>query len=108
MKSSLLQLDLTMANLTRDDVLKLAQLARLDLNDAEIEEYIKELSDILQYVEKLDQIDVNGLNPTNQVSGLTNVTRDDKIKDYGYKPLDLLKNVPEVEDNQIKVKRMLG
>jgi len=108
MKRSLLQLVLTMANLTRDDVLKLAQLARLDLSDAEIEEYIKELSDILHYVEKLDQMDVTGLKPTNQVSDLTNVTRFDEVKSYGYEPLDLLKNVPEVEDNQIKVKRMIG
>jgi aspartyl-tRNA(Asn)/glutamyl-tRNA(Gln) amidotransferase subunit C len=108
MKRSLLQLVLTMANLSRDDVLKLAQLARLDLSDAEIEEYSKELSGILHYVEKLDQTDVSGLKPTNQVSDLTNVTRSDEIKSYGYEPLDLLKNVPQVEDNQIKVKRMIG
>jgi aspartyl-tRNA(Asn)/glutamyl-tRNA(Gln) amidotransferase subunit C len=97
-----------MAKLTRDDVLKLAQLARLKLSDDEIEEYSKELSDVLQYVEMLQKVDVEGLEPTNQVSGLTNVMRDDKVKSYGYDPKDLLKNVPKVEDDQIKVNRMLG
>ncbi|HZL07605.1 MAG TPA: Asp-tRNA(Asn)/Glu-tRNA(Gln) amidotransferase subunit GatC [Candidatus Dormibacteraeota bacterium] len=97
-----------MAKLTRDDVLKLAQLARLDLDEAEIEQFAAEMSEILQYVEKLQNVDVKGLEPTHQVTGLTNVTREDEIRDYGYKPEDLLKNVPHVKDNQIKVKRMLG
>jgi aspartyl-tRNA(Asn)/glutamyl-tRNA(Gln) amidotransferase subunit C len=97
-----------MAKLTRDDVLKLAQLARLDLNEAEIERFAAEMSEILQYVEQLQGVDVKGLEPTRQVTGLTNVMRADEVRDYGYKPEDLLKNVPHVKDNQIKVKRMLG
>lgn len=108
MARGLVQLWVTMAKLTRDDVLKLAQLAKLDLNEAEIEQFTAEISEILQYVEQLQSVDVDGLEPTHQVTGLTNVTREDKIKDYGYKPEDLLKNVPQVKDNQIKVKRMLG
>lgn len=97
-----------MAKLTREDVLKLARLARLELTEAEIEEFSAELSEILQYVEQLQNVDVSGLKPTNQVTGLTNVTRNDEVRDYGYKPADLLKNVPQTKDNQIKVKRMLG
>ena len=97
-----------MSKLTRDDVLKLAQLARISLTDDEVEQYRSELSDILQYVEQLGSADTKGLQPTHQVTGLTNVTRTDEIRDYGYKTADLLKNVPEVKDNQIKVKRILG
>lgn len=97
-----------MAKLTRDDVLKLARLARLDLTDEEIDEFAVELSEILQYVEQLNDVDTAGLRPTNQVTGLENVYRGDDVVDYGYKPLDLLRNVPQVEDNQIKVKRMIG
>ena len=108
MARSLVQLWVTMAKLTRDDVLKLAQLARLDLSDAEVEEFRTELSEILQYVEQLQDIDVKGLKPTNQVTGLTNVTREDEVKDYGYETADLLENVPAVKANLIKVKRMLG
>jgi aspartyl-tRNA(Asn)/glutamyl-tRNA(Gln) amidotransferase subunit C len=97
-----------MAKLNREDVLKLARLARLELEDAEIEEYSTELSEILQYVEQLQSIDIKGLEPTNQVTGLTNITRKDEVVDYGYKPADLQKNLPDSEDDQIKVKRMIG
>jgi aspartyl-tRNA(Asn)/glutamyl-tRNA(Gln) amidotransferase subunit C len=97
-----------MADLSRDDVLKLAKLARLDLSESEIEEYKTELSSILDYVDKLKNVDVNGLEPTNQVSGLKNIMRKDVVKDYGYDPLELLKNVPNVEEKQLKVKRMFG
>ena len=97
-----------MAQLTREDILKLARLSRLSLTDAEAEAFTGELSAILQYVEQLDSVDVDGLKPTSQVTGLTNVTRPDEILDYGYDPLDLLKNVPATENNQIKVKRMIS
>jgi aspartyl-tRNA(Asn)/glutamyl-tRNA(Gln) amidotransferase subunit C len=97
-----------MAKLSREDILKLAQLARLELSDEEVAEFTTELTDILQYVEQLQSVDVAGLQPTNQVTGLTNVTRPDEIRDYGYQPADLLKQVPAVEDSQIKVKRMIG
>ncbi len=97
-----------MTDLTRDDVLKLARLARLDLSDDEINEYAKELTAILDYVAQLSSVDTSDLEPTNQVTGLTNVFRDDTEIDYGYKPNELLKNVPQTKDNQIKVKRMLG
>lgn len=97
-----------MAQLTRDDVLKLAALARISLNDDEVDEFSTELSAILQYVEQLSSVDVGGLTPTNQVTGLTNIMREDKVKEYGYQPLDLLKNVPKTQDNMLKVKRMVG
>lgn len=97
-----------MARLTRDDVLHLAQLARISLSDDEVDEFSEELSAILQYVEQLSSVDVAGLRPTNQVTGLINVMRDDIVKDYGYAPRDLLKNVPAVQDDQLKVRRMIG
>lgn len=97
-----------MTDLTRDDVLKLAQLARLRLSDEEVEEFRRELAEILGYVAQLDGVDVSGLEPTSQVTGLTNVTRDDVTIDYGYAPEDLLQNVPTTEADQIKVKRMIA
>ena len=97
-----------MTKLTRDDVLKLASLARISLSDEEVEQFSNELSDILQYVEQLSNVDVSGLQPTNQVTGLTNVMRKDEVIDYGYKPSDLLTNVPQTKDNLIQVKRMIA
>ncbi len=99
---------LEMADLTRDDVLKLAKLARLQLTDDEVEEFRREFGEILQYVEQLQAVDTEGLAPTNQVSGNVNVMRDDEVRSYGYEPRELLENVPVVEDNHIKVKRMIA
>lgn len=97
-----------MAKLSRDDVLKLAALARISLSDDEVDAFADELSAILGYVEQLGSVDVTGLEPTNQVTGLTNVMRPDEVIDYGYTPDKLLQNVPAVEKNQLKVKRMIS
>jgi aspartyl-tRNA(Asn)/glutamyl-tRNA(Gln) amidotransferase subunit C len=97
-----------MAKLSPEDVLKLARLARIDLTDDEVQEFAGEFDAILAYVEKLQSVDVAGLEPTTQVNGLKNVMRKDQIVDYGYTPKDLLKNVPRTQDNLIKVKRMIG
>jgi aspartyl-tRNA(Asn)/glutamyl-tRNA(Gln) amidotransferase subunit C len=96
-----------MDKLAREDVLKLARLARLDLTDQEVEEFSRELSEILHYVEQLQSVSINGLKPTHQVTGLVNVMRDDVVRDYGYEPHELLKNVPQVQADQIKVKRII-
>ncbi len=96
-----------MADLTKDDVLKLAQLARLKLKPEEVEQFQREISEILAYVEILQKVDTVSLKPTYQVTGLTNVMREDEIKDYGPSPTELLSNIPEVEDNYIKTKRIL-
>jgi aspartyl-tRNA(Asn)/glutamyl-tRNA(Gln) amidotransferase subunit C len=96
-----------MTKLTRDDVLKLAQLARLQLTDEEVEEFTHDFADILTYVEQLQAVDTEGLLPTNQVSGNVNVMREDEVRSYGYEPKDLLDNVPAVESDHIKVKRMV-
>lgn len=97
-----------MAQFTREDVLKLARLARIELDDTEIDLFTAEFGAILEYVEQLQAVDVEGLEPTHQVSGLKNVMRNDMIVDYGYQTPDLLTNVPQVENNLIKVKRMVG
>lgn len=96
-----------MADLSREDVLKLAQLARLTVTDDEVERYRAELSKILGYVEQLQSADVTGLKPTSQVTGLKNVMRDDEVIDYGVSPDDLLRIVPQKQDRLIKAKRMI-
>lgn len=96
-----------MAKLTRKDILKLADLARLELKNEEVEEFRNELTAILDYVEVLKNVDIKGLEPTNQVSGLVNVTRADKIYDYRYDNQELLKNVPRLKDNQIQTQRVI-
>jgi aspartyl-tRNA(Asn)/glutamyl-tRNA(Gln) amidotransferase subunit C len=97
-----------MAKLTRDDILKLARLARIDVTDEEVTEFTAEFNAILGYVEQLQAVDTDGLEPTNQVTGqVIDVSRDDVVADYGYDVKDLQANVPAMQDDHIKVKRML-
>ncbi len=96
-----------MTKLTRDDVLKLARLAKLSLTDKEVKEFTEELDAILQYIEQLQSVDVSGLEMTSQVTGLRNVMRPDKVKSYQASPDDLLQNVPATEERYIKVKRVI-
>lgn len=97
-----------MADLTREDVLKLARLARLTITDDEVERYRTELSEILKYVEQLQGADVEGLEPTSHVTGLKNIMREDTIVDYGVVADDLLRIAPRTQDRHVKVKRMIG
>jgi aspartyl-tRNA(Asn)/glutamyl-tRNA(Gln) amidotransferase subunit C len=96
-----------MAKITRKDVLKLAQLSRIKLSDDEVDKFVIELGEIVEYVEQIDSVNVEGLKPTDQVTGLKNVMRPDIVFDYGETTEELLKNAPARDKNQIKVKRVL-
>ncbi len=96
-----------MANLSKDDVLKLAALARLHLSEDEVTKFQTEINEILGYVETLQKVDVEGLEPTIQVGELKNVTRPDEIKEYQATQDDLLEIAPDIEGTSIKVKRVL-
>ncbi len=97
--------------LSKEDIIKLAKLSRLTLSEDEISQYQKELSEILGYVEQLNDVDVSGLKPTYQVTGLTsaepNAMRSDVVMDQ-ISQKELFKNVPKIEDDHIKVQRMVG
>lgn len=97
-----------MADLTRDNILKLARLSRISLSDDEVATLMPEIQEIIKYVEILNEVDTTGLVPTSQVTGLIDVTRPDQIIDYGYTAADLMANVPAVEADHIKVRRMVG
>lgn len=97
-----------MADLTRNDVLKLARLSRIELSEEEIVEFEAEINEILHYVEQLQSADVSAHEPTTQVTGLTNVTRNDEVVTMPYTRDDLMKNVPQTQDGQIKTRRMIG
>jgi aspartyl-tRNA(Asn)/glutamyl-tRNA(Gln) amidotransferase subunit C len=61
----------------REQVLHVAKLARLKLSDAEVERMTGELSNILEHVERMDELDLDGVEPTSHVVELQNVLRDD-------------------------------
>ncbi len=99
-----------MSQLTREHILKLAHLSRLELSEEEIEQYLKELQAILSYVERLDSVNVDGLDPTYQVSGLQNTPttmREDVVRNQPATPTELLSGVPKTKDGYLQVGRMI-
>jgi len=96
-----------MTQISRDDVLHLAQLSSLELGDAEIDGLQVDISNILGYVEQLGKLDTRGVEPTYQVTGLSSVWRDDSVINYGITREELLARSPEVVDFQVKVPKVL-
>lgn len=96
-----------MSSITTDDVTYVAALAKIAITKDEAAKFTKELAAILRYVEQLDAVDTSGLQPTYQVTGLTNVTRKDEVIDYGTTQKDLLKNAPRSRDGYIEVPKVL-
>lgn len=96
-----------MTQITREDVLHLAQLSSLKLVDTEIEGLRIDISNILGYVEQLSKLNTSGIEPTYQVTGLQNVWREDKIINDEISREDLLKLAPETADNSVKVPKVL-
>lgn len=66
--------------LTADQVRHIAKLARLTLDDAEVEKFSKELGDILGYIDQLRAVKTDGVTPTAQVTGTTTVLREDTLR----------------------------
>jgi aspartyl-tRNA(Asn)/glutamyl-tRNA(Gln) amidotransferase subunit C len=96
-----------MTKITTDDVKYVARLAKIAITEDEAAKFTKELDAILGYVRQLDAVDTTGLQPTYQVTGLTNVTREDALIDYGVGREDLLKNAPRSRDGYIEVPKVL-
>ena len=66
--------------LSREDVQHVAQLARLDFSEEEEARLAEEMSRILDYAEKLDELDTSGVPPMSHVLDVTNVFRDDDVE----------------------------
>lgn len=92
-------------SLTKQEVEKIALLARLGLSEEEKEIFAKQLSSILDYVEKLNEVDTTGVEPTAQVTGLENVMREDEVIQHSDEiKKGLMDQAPDKEDNLIKAK----
>ena len=96
-----------MTQISRDAVLRLALLSNLELGESEIESLQKDIGEILGYVEQLNELDTEGVEPAYQVTGLENVFRADTVQQAKDQREALLKLAPEVANNQIKVPKVL-
>jgi aspartyl-tRNA(Asn)/glutamyl-tRNA(Gln) amidotransferase subunit C len=93
--------------ITPEQVKHIAKLARLGLKEDDVEKFAKQLSSIMEYVEKLNEVDVKDVQPTSQVTGLENVMREDVESRFSNRE-DLLKSTElPVQNDQIQVKSVI-
>ncbi|NTV08037.1 MAG: Asp-tRNA(Asn)/Glu-tRNA(Gln) amidotransferase subunit GatC [Chlorobium limicola] len=94
-------------SVTRDDVAYIAALSRLQFSDEEMATMTTELNSILHYVEKLNEIDTDGVEPLSGIHDQMNVLRDDVEKDSIATAL-ALQNAPDRQDRFFKVPKVIG
>ncbi|AHV99022.1 Asp-tRNA(Asn)/Glu-tRNA(Gln) amidotransferase subunit GatC [Paenibacillus sabinae] len=93
-------------SITVKDVQHVARLARLHLSPEEEAVFTEQMNAILQYAEKLSGLDTEGVEPTTHVLHVSNVMREDVVKE-SLSIEDVLLNAPEEEDGQFKVPAVL-
>jgi aspartyl-tRNA(Asn)/glutamyl-tRNA(Gln) amidotransferase subunit C len=94
--------------ISKEEVKHIAKLARLGLTEKEIGKLQKELSSILDYFEKLEEVDVSGVEPTTHSVRVENIMREDE-KRVNRKPqaAKLLELAPETKNSYLKTKPIL-
>ncbi len=92
--------------LSREEVLRIARLARLGLTETEVSRMREQLSDILENFEILQQVDTDGIPPTAQSIALQNVLRDDEVAP-SLPSSEILANAPRKERDCFRVRAVL-
>lgn len=92
--------------LSREQVLHIAELARLKLTDEETDLFVEQLSAILAYAEQLNALDTDAIPPTAQILTLRNVLREDVVQPC-LTPDEALANAPGRQDDYFKVRAIL-
>jgi len=90
----------------RQQVKKVAKLSRLQLTEQEVKEFAGQLSAILDYVEKLNELDTTNVEPLAHCLPITNVFRDDEVKE-SLGTEKTLTNAPQRDGNFFKVPKIL-
>lgn len=91
----------------RDQVRKVAQLARLELTAEEEEQFTTQLGSILDYFEQLSELNTENVLPTTRVIDVSNVTRPDDLQPYPYRE-EILSCAPDQEGEFFKVPKIIG
>jgi aspartyl-tRNA(Asn)/glutamyl-tRNA(Gln) amidotransferase subunit C len=94
-------------SITRKDVEHIANLAKLNLTENEIEEFTGDLNQILEYVDKLNELNTENVNPLSHPVVKNNVFREDTVK-QSVDRTEALKNAPKADDEFFKVPKVIS
>jgi len=94
-------------SITRDEVARLARLARIAMSDAELDHLAPQLGQIITAVAQVQEVAAEGIPPTSHATGLLNVFRDDEPRPC-LTPQEALAAAPAVEEQRFRVPRILA
>ncbi len=89
-----------------NQILKVAKLARLELGDDEKKEFSKQLNDIIEYVEKINEMDTDNVSSADYIGDLKNVFRKDEVQP-SIDPKEIEKVAPEFSEGHIVVPKII-
>lgn len=92
--------------LERDQVLHIAELVKLSLTEEEVTLYQQQLTEILDYAARLNELNTDEIPPTAQVTDQRNVYREDQVRAW-FSPADALSNAPDTDGAFFRVKLVL-
>ena len=93
--------------ITKEEVVHVAELARLDLDEESISKFVGQIDNILEYVDMLNRVDTEGVSPTSHAIFLSNAFRGDKVKQH-LERNKAIANAPEKENGNFVVPKVIG
>lgn len=91
--------------ISKQDIEHTAKLARIEIDESDIDKFTQEIGEILNYVDDLNQTDTSNVAVVSQISDLANIARTDEITNENCRE-KMLENAPEQKDGFIKVKKV--
>lgn len=92
--------------ISKDDVIKVSELARLEFKEEELDKFTEQLGNILEYIEQLNELDTNNVEPTSHVLDISTPLREDKVVEW-LNIEEVLQNAPESEDDFFVVPQVI-
>lgn len=93
-------------DISKETVKYVANLARIELSEEELEKFSGQLNEILRYIDQLKEIDISKISPTTHVLEIKNVKRKDQLRP-SLKTEEVLKNAPQKENKFFKVPKVI-
>ncbi len=93
--------------ITKEEVIYVANLARLDLDREALEKFASQIDSILEYMDLLNRVDTKGVPPTSHAISMTNVFRDDTVQETINRE-QALANAPEKDEENFLVPKVIG
>ncbi len=93
-------------SVSKEELIRIVKLADLRIDEKEIDKYLKNLDDILNYVKILEKAPINNLDETIGANDNANVFRKDEVKEFDNRD-GLLQNAPEIERDMYKIPKVI-